>query len=118
MSAPNAISTDKLVRLIGTAKAPLILDVRGETTQADPVGRPDSRRITIRSNPMRLGPGPFVVSCKGGRDTSQGIAAMLRHQGAQAETLEGGIAAWTAAGLPTVEAESCRRATRTAGRSG
>ena len=102
MSAPNAISAEKLVRLIGTNKAPLILDVRGETAQLIPSSipvEPDS----IRADPLRFGHGPFVVSCKGGKETSQGIAALLRHHGADAEILEGGFAAWKAAGFPLVD---------------
>lgn len=45
MPAPNAISTDKLARIIGTPRSPVILDVRSETDFAtDP----------------RLVPGPSV----------------------------------------------------------
>lgn len=102
MSAPNAISAEKLVRLIGTAKAPLILDVRGETAALIPSAVPISPDV-LRNDPEQLGSGPFVVSCKGGKDTSQGIAALLRHHGAEAEILEGGCAAWQDAGLPTVD---------------
>ncbi|PIH47846.1 sulfurtransferase, partial [Staphylococcus epidermidis] len=37
MPAPNAISVDKLARIIGTPRAPVILDVRSETDfAADP----------------------------------------------------------------------------------
>ena len=37
MPAPNAISNDKLFRLIGTPRAPLLLDVRSdEDYEADP----------------------------------------------------------------------------------
>lgn len=102
MSAPNSISTDKLVRLIGTAKAPIILDVRGETGQLIPSAIPISPDV-VRNDPEQMGSGPFVVSCKGGKDTSQGIAALLRHHGAEAEMLEGGFASWQAAGLPVID---------------
>src|SRR5215207_3056841 len=103
MSAPNAISAEKLVRLIGTINAPLILDVRGEAAQLIPSSIPVTPE-SIRADPERFGSGPFVVSCKGGKDTSQGIAALLRHHGADAEILEGGFAAWQAAGYPVVDA--------------
>ena len=103
MSAPNAISAEKLVRLIGTANAPSILDVRGEIAQLIPSSIPVVPD-EVRADPARFGPGPFIVSCKRGKDTSQGVAALLRHHGAKAEILDGGFAAWQAAGLPTVDA--------------
>lgn len=103
MSAPNAISPDKLIRLIGTANAPRILDVREDTPQLIPSSVPVSPE-TIRADPQQFTGGPFVVACKGGRETSQGIAALLRHSGADAEILEGGFAAWQAAGFPVVDA--------------
>ena len=37
MAAPNTISIDKLVRLIGTPKCPVLIDVRGQDDfEADP----------------------------------------------------------------------------------
>ena len=99
MSAPNAISPDKLIRLIGTANAPRILDVRGDTAQLIPSSIPASPD-TVRANAAQFSAGSYVVTCKGGRETSQGIAALLRHHGADAEILEGGFAAWQAAGHP------------------
>jgi len=102
MPALNAISPDKLVRLIGTANAPRILDVRGDSKQLIPSSRPQSPD-SIRANPGRFGEGSYVVTCHHGRETSQGIAALLRHHGASAEILEGGFAAWQAAGHPVVD---------------
>lgn len=103
MSALNAISPDKLFRLIGTANAPRIIDVRRDTAQLIPsaIARsPDS----IRADPAAFAGGSYVVACNHGRETSQGIAALLRHEGAIAEILDGGFAAWRAAGLPLVDA--------------
>ena len=103
MSAPNAISPDKLLRLIGTANAPRILDVRGEMPQLIPssiVESPDS----VRAAPERFAGGSWVVTCHHGHENSQGVAALLRHHGANAEILEGGFGAWKAAGYPTVDA--------------
>jgi hypothetical protein len=45
---------------------------------------------------------PAVVVCAHGAEKSAGAAAWLRHAGADAEMLEGGAAAWAAAGLPTL----------------
>jgi rhodanese-related sulfurtransferase len=103
MSALNAISTDKLIRLIGTSNAPLICDVRGDVTQLIPSSVPGSPE-QMRSNPERFAGGSWVVTCKHGKETSQGIAALLRHAGAEVEVLEGGFAAWQAAGYPVVDA--------------
>ena len=103
MSAPNAISPDKLIRLIGTANAPRILDVRRDTEQLIPSSIPVSRDA-VRADPGQFSAGSYVVTCKGGRETSQGIAALLRYHGADAEILEGGFAAWQSAGHPVVDA--------------
>ena len=45
---------------------------------------------------------PAVVICKKGLKLSHGVAAWLRHQGMPADSLEGGVVAWQAAGLPLV----------------
>ena len=103
MSALNAISPDKLIRLIGTASAPRILDVRQDASQLVPSSVPVSPEAIV-ADPERFVDGSYVVSCKRGRETSQGIAALLRHSGADAEILEGGFAAWQAAGYPVVDA--------------
>ena len=103
MSALNAITPEKLFRLIGTANAPRILDVRGDTSQLIPSSIPCSP-ASVRADDSLYADGSFVVTCKGGRETSQGVAALLRHRGASAEILEGGIAAWKAAGYPLVDA--------------
>jgi hypothetical protein len=44
------------------------------------------------------------VVCQKGLKLSEGAAAWLRHEGAEAEVLEGGFAAWAEAGLPLVAA--------------
>ena len=47
MAAPNTISIDKLVRLIGTPKCPVLVDVRGQNDfEADPHLIPSSTRYT------------------------------------------------------------------------
>jgi rhodanese-related sulfurtransferase len=102
MSAPNSISPEKLIRLIGTPSAPRIIDVRGDGAQLIPSSIPRPAEV-MRANAARLAGGSYVIACKGGRETSQGIAALLRHHGAQAEILEGGFAAWQSAGYPVVD---------------
>jgi rhodanese-related sulfurtransferase len=114
MPAPNTLSPDKLARLVGTPACPVLIDVRtDEDFAADPrlvpgaVRRPHSE---VADWAPRLRGRPAVVLCQKGRKLSQGAAAWLRHEGAPAETLDGGAMAWAAAGLPMVaEARLPRR---------
>ncbi len=102
MSAPNAISPDKLIRLIGTSSAPRIIDLFDR-----PQIIPSSTCVpadAVRSAPERFTGRPSVVVCNGGHESSHGIAAWLRHSGGEAEILEGGFAAWQSAGYPVVDA--------------
>jgi rhodanese-related sulfurtransferase len=111
MPAPDAISCEQLARLIGTPKAPVLLDVRREAVRsADPRILPGARTLAeIDLSPEALTriaaelAGPVVVVCAEGHRLSQGTAAWLRHEGIQAEYLLGGQAAWVAAGLPLVD---------------
>lgn len=111
MPAPDAISCDQLARLLGTPKAPTILDVRRDAIRAtDPRLLPGARAMTETDlTPERLAAiaaglsGPVVVVCAEGHRLSQGTAAWLRHEGVQAEYLLGGQAAWLAASLPLID---------------
>ena len=101
MSAPNAISPDKLLRLIGTSSCPQIIDLFDR-----PQLIPSSVCVSgdrIRSATGRFTNRPSVVVCNAGHERSQGIAAWLRHSGGEAEILEGGFSAWQAAGFPVVD---------------
>ncbi|MES2540165.1 MAG: sulfurtransferase/chromate resistance protein [Pseudomonadota bacterium] len=112
MPAPDAISCEKLVKLIGTPKAPVILDVRRHALrQTDPRAIPAARLVeeaTLHpAGAAALPPGlagqSIVVVCAAGHGRSQGLAAVLRAEGLSAEYLEGGQEAWIAAGLPTMD---------------
>jgi rhodanese-related sulfurtransferase len=112
MPAPDAISCDKLLKLIGTPKAPLLLDVRRDALwAADPRAIPGAipvpeAALALDGMPelaARCAGKPVVVSCAEGHRLSQGTAAFLRVAGVQAEYLEGGLAAWVASGLPLVD---------------
>lgn len=48
---------------------------------------------------------PVVTICQKGLKLSHGAAAWLRHAGISAEALEGGVQAWSRAGLPMVAKE-------------
>ncbi|WP_207472029.1 hypothetical protein [Paracoccus fontiphilus] len=79
MAAPNAISPDKLFRLIGTARTPVILDVRSdEDFAADPRLLPGAMRADDRTpGEAPWPPGPTVVLCQAGHQRSQGAAGLL-----------------------------------------
>ena len=101
MPALNSISADKLFRLIGTPASPTIIDVRPEGAGLIP----GARRLvaedvaqwadSIRGNSA-------VVVCVKGEEKSAGVAAWLRHEGIDAELLEGGFNGWAAAHQPVV----------------
>jgi rhodanese-related sulfurtransferase len=106
MSSVNAISADKLARLIGTPKCPVLIDVRTpEDFSADPRLIPGTIRRSHKDASEWIGDfagRSAVVTCQKGLKLSQGTAAWLRHSGAEAEILEGGLEAWSSIGLPLV----------------
>src|SRR5688500_5847022 len=101
MPATNSITADKLVRLVGTPGCPAIIDV---ATAGDALIPGSVRRSSdnVRDWAPELGQGSAVVACAKGEEKSAATAAWLRHYGIRAEVLEGGVAAWAAAGLPLV----------------
>lgn len=106
MPAFNAISHDKLSRLVGTPTCPIIVDVRpDEAFDLDPRLIPSAIRRS-QTDLSRWAPElkgrSAVVICKKGEELGQGVAALLRHEGIAAEALEGGVSGWAAAGLPMV----------------
>ncbi len=106
MPAPNAISPDKLSKIIGTSRAPLLLDVRSdEDYAADPLLLPGAVRVDDTSLAGAVGrsQGPAVAVCRAGHRRSQGAAAWLRAEGIAAEYLEGGFDAWRSVGLPLID---------------
>ena len=106
MATYNAISPEKLARLIGTPKAPVLIDVRDEDDfPADRHLIPGAIHRDYRAVADWAAPYEgcsVIVICQKGLKISEGVAAFLRLAGAQAEILEGGFLAWRAAGLPVV----------------
>lgn len=94
MPAPHTIMPEKLSRLVGTAGSPRIVDLRDASDRAIPGTLP--RRSTDGQ------PGSVVVVDDDGGTAAIAAAAVLRSDGVDAEVLDGGYAAWSAAGLPTV----------------
>jgi rhodanese-related sulfurtransferase len=106
MSALNTIPIDKLVRLIGIANGPTIIDVRtSEDYAADPRLIPGAVRREVDDiaqwAPAYSGHN-VIVACRAGHRLSQGAAAWLRQAAANAEALDGGVVAWAKAEHPMV----------------
>src|ERR1700716_1558720 len=93
MSSHTSISPDKLARLIGTAKTPVLIDVRTEEDfAADPRLIPGAVRRSHQDAPEWSGEfagNPAIVVCMRGAKLAQGTAAWLRNADVTAETLEG-----------------------------
>lgn len=108
MSTFTTISSDKLTRLIGTANAPVLIDVRtDEDFAADPRLIPGSIKLshdTVSDWGGELSGRSAIVACLRGAKLAQGTAAWLRQLGVQAETLEGGFEGWNDARLPLIDA--------------
>jgi rhodanese-related sulfurtransferase len=106
MAGTHSISVDKLARLVGTPNAPLIVDVRGDgETSALPGLIPGAVRRPFEmaaGRPDALARAPTVVVCRNGSEASPAVGAALRAAGIAADTLDGGIEAWSASGLPLV----------------
>ena len=108
MSSHTSISLDKLSRLIGTAKTPIVIDVRTEEDfAADPRLIPGAVRRSHQDAAEWSGEfagSPAIVVCMRGEKLAQGTAAWLRNAAVSAETLEGGFEGWKEAKLPLVNA--------------
>jgi rhodanese-related sulfurtransferase len=106
MPAPNAISSDKLSKIIGTPRAPLLLDVRStEDFEADPRLIPGAVKVDDRVLSGLVScatDNAAIVICQAGHKLSQGAAAWLRAEGCPAEYLEGGFEAWKGSDLPLI----------------
>ncbi len=108
MPSFNEITVPQLGRLIGLPDAPAIIDVR---TEEDAAADPRLVPGAVRRDWRRAGEWArefagrrAVILCQRGLKLSQGACAWARHEGVEAETLEGGFEAWKAAGAPLVPA--------------
>ncbi len=106
MATPNTISVDKLVRLIGTAACPILIDLRTDDAfSADPRLIPGASRYApddVSAWASSFSGRSAITICRHGHGLSHGVAAWLRDAGATAEALEGGFCAWAESGLPAV----------------
>jgi rhodanese-related sulfurtransferase len=105
-----SIDLKTLNSLIGSARAPLIVDVRRAPAF-------DANRVLIPGAVRPEGDLPgyvapiaagrqIVAYCVAGHEVSQRAAATLRAAGYDARYLEGGLEAWIAAGFPTAAREA------------
>lgn len=106
----DAISPKQLISLIGSAEAPLVLDVRREAP----------RRESGRTIPAALWRAPegvdqwgddiraasrVVVFCVHAHNVSEMVGAVLRARRIDVAVLEGGLSAYADAGGPTIRAD-------------
>jgi rhodanese-related sulfurtransferase len=104
MPSNTDISVAQLSRLIGLPNAPVIIDVRDEDDYpADPrlvpgAAHRDYRTVAEWSRDWPAPGSDAVIVCQRGLKLSEGVAAMLRARGVNAEVLEGGFLAWRDAG--------------------
>jgi rhodanese-related sulfurtransferase len=102
----HPISSSELYARLGTALAPLLLDVRRDQAFSEDGGliisalRRTPGDVERWSRDLIAGR-PVVAYCAHGHEVSQGVAASLRQAGLDAAYLEGGIAGWRERGLPT-----------------
>jgi rhodanese-related sulfurtransferase len=101
-----SISPHQLYQRLGTAQAPIVLDVRKPADFAasdrcivSAVHRaPEDVARWSKKLPAAR---PVVVHCVRGHQVSQNVAAALSAAGVDAAWLDGGIVGWSEAGLPT-----------------
>lgn len=106
MPSPTEITVSQLSRLIGLPHCPIVVDVRTEEDfAADPRLLPGAlRRPALKPSSWArdLAGKSVAIVCQRGAKLSQGAAAWLRHDGIEAESLEGGFEGWIAARQPLV----------------
>jgi len=101
-----SVSSSELYARLGTASAPLLLDVRRSEAFSKDGGliisafHRSPEQVDHWSRDLALDR-PVVAYCVHGHEVSQDVAASLRQAGIKATYLEGGIAGWQKAGLPT-----------------
>ena len=100
MPAHNAIAADKLVRLVGTPAAPLIIDLREEAREVIPGSIPRRADDVLAWQDEAVQ--PLLVVDADGKGGAVSAAAILRSCGRTAEILDGGFTGWQASGGPIV----------------
>jgi rhodanese-related sulfurtransferase len=109
MSSINAISPDKLARLVGVPHCPALIDVRTDGEwESDPRFIPGAVRrphASVAKWASEFAGCAAVVIDQKGDDLGEGVAAWLRHAAADsADVLIGGHVAWAQSNGPLVPA--------------
>ncbi len=113
-AASYSITPIELWRLIGTANAPQLIDVRRRDVYASTAGLlpastwRDPAALTQWLPALDRGR-PIVAACKHGHELSQTVTAELRAAGYDAAVLEGGYGGWSEAKLPLVDRATLER---------
>ena len=99
MPSTTEITVQQLSRLIGlpTLRPPSSMCAPMRTTPADPRlfrARAGATSHDCQGLGRRLSRPSVIVACQSGLKLSQGVAAWMRHEGIEAQTLEGGFEAW------------------------
>jgi rhodanese-related sulfurtransferase len=98
MTSSTEITVSQLSRLIGLPDTPALVDVRSEDDyRANRRLLPGSYRRdyrTVSDWASGFHGRPVIAVCEDGLELSQGVAAFLRQEGIDAQTLEGGFTAW------------------------
>ena len=103
---PPTITPQELYARLGTATAPVVVDIRKhDAFEADDQLIVSAFHYDIDANPRwsdALPAGqPVVVYCAHGAEISRNAASELQRVGIDATYLDGGMAAWQAQNLPT-----------------
>jgi rhodanese-related sulfurtransferase len=108
MASPTEITVSQLARRIGLPDAPTLIDVCiDDDFNADARFIPGAHRRdfrTVQTWARDYTGKAVVVYCHKGLKLSQGVAAWLRHEGVDTQSLEGGVVAWRLAKLPMTQA--------------
>ena len=107
MAASYFISPKDLWALIGTSRAPRILNVCRREIYDGATGviptsvwhKPETYRDWLPDVDTSR---PLVIACRYGHQLSQMVVADLRERGIPAQILEGGFVGWGEAGLPMI----------------
>jgi rhodanese-related sulfurtransferase len=113
LSSYCSISPTQLAQLIGTQHAPAVVDVRSDGEfAADPFLVPGSvlrDAGSVDQWARALVGKRSIIVCQDGCSTSQGVAALLRHDEVDAKSLDGGFHEWRSMGNLLTRAEKIPR---------